>query len=111
MQPPLKVLDELLGRPKLHGGWRGLVKIAHDADGDAIGCDRTHGWNGTLLIIPARIDANLALRAIARSGNEKMIPPGGRIGPAALAVMDEDRLPSAGPNGNLGIEDFIEGGF
>src|SRR5205823_2528455 len=88
-----------------------LIEIPRQADGDAVGHDRTAGRDGALLIIPARIDANLAIRAVARSGDQKMIPAGGRIGPAGLAVMDEDSLPSAGLDGSLGVENFIERGF
>src|SRR5437016_3024355 len=71
-QTPLKALNQLLSPTNLRRSGGGLVKIANDADGDAICCD-TGGGGGRLLIHPAGLDANRSVSAVGRTGDQEMI--------------------------------------
>src|SRR5436853_7084773 len=85
-QALLEGLDELLGPTKLRGGGGRLVKIADDADADAA-AGRGGGGGGGLLNIPAGIDADFTVRAVAWTHDQEMIAAGRALSPSRFAVV------------------------
>src|SRR6266566_9326340 len=70
-EPALECLDQLLKAANLHLAGGGLVKVADEADGDAVGGDGSGGF----LIGPSRIDADFDL-AIALASDQEVVAGG-----------------------------------
>jgi len=114
-QLALKRHDELLEPHELRGGGAVLIKIADEADADAIGSKGAGDRPGRLLPRPAAADLDLAVgRALAVTDHKMIGQPAGpfperlRITDGSQALMNVNIVPLPGENRRRRLEDPLD---